>query len=168
VTTNYHTDIAAGAAATAATLNAPLGQLDAQLNHDVSSYADTADGTTTVTTAGTFYAVTSYEVSFTPAYSGQVFTIAFVCGQFWPGTAGNTIANVRITDSASTTIVDYYLVGYNQAAGTGSYIGVSGTRAWTAGAGDVGVVRKAKVYVTHGVNGTVVHMAYRSLQAISH
>lgn len=165
---NHHTDISAGAAASAATINAPLGQLDAKLTHAVTEYADATNGTTTVTTNGTYYAVSSFEISFTPAYAGQVFLIAAVCGRIYPNTAGDTTWVVRIVDSTNTTIVDNFIRSATTHGTTSTYLAVSGTRAWTAGAGDVGVTRKAKVYVTHTVNGTVVNMAYKSLQAITH
>lgn len=168
MTANLHTDIAAGAAATAAVLNAPLGQLDAHINPTVVPASDVAGTNTTVTTAGTYYAPASYEVSFTPSYTGQVFLIAVDISHLYSGTAGTTTAIVRITDSVNATVVDYF----GRAATSATTFSTAGqlhvTRAWTAGAGDVGVVRKAKVYVTHTVNASVVSCQYSSVQAISH
>jgi hypothetical protein len=169
VSVNHHTDVSAGAAATAATLNAPLGQLDAKLTHAVTEYASTADTSTTVTTANTFYAVASLEVSFTPAYTGQVFMIALVVGGAYAGTAGASTYNLRITDGASATIVDEFIKCKTDAATASTAANaISGVRAWTAGAGDVGVTRKAKMYVTHNVNAAAVHTWAVSLQAVTH
>lgn len=168
MTTSYHTDVAAGASATAGTFNAPLGQLDAHLNPTVASYASTNDTSTTVTTAGTYYAVAALEVSFTPAFTGQVFCITLVVGQFYASAAGNTIVNLRITDGAGTTVQDALVVGHHQASGASDYANAAGVRYWTAAAGDVGNTRKAKAYVTHGVNGTAVHCTQTVLQAVAH
>jgi len=156
VSTRYHTDIASGAGATAANLNAPLGQLDAALNPTYSEYAGTPPGTT-VTAAGTFYAVAGAEVPFTPAYAGQVFQIGFASGMTFAGAAGATQLVLRITDGSNATVVDYFLVGRTSAATTSPASATcAGSRSWVAAAGDVGATRKAKLYATHSVNGTVV------------
>lgn len=168
MTTNYHTDVANGAAANAATVNAPLGQIDAKLNPTVGSYSDTSDQSVTVTTAGTFYAMGGpIEVSFTPAFSGQVFEILFFSGVVYSNTAGRVLLNVRIVDGANATVLDQFIQGASTGATTSSSgVSVSGSRCWTAGAGDVGVTRKAKVYATHTVNGSVAHCSQNSLQAV--
>lgn len=168
MTTNYHTDIAAGAAASAATLNAPLGQLDAKLNLTVVEYANTGSTATTVTTAATWYAITAHEVSFTPAYTGQVFTIQLWVSDFWSTTAGTSQVMCRITDGAGTTVQDSFIRASNVATAAVDAPMISGTRSWTAGAGDVGVTRKAKLYVTHTVNAAVVNVQYLALQVVSH
>jgi hypothetical protein len=64
--------------------------------------------------------------------------------------------------------VDRFLLGKNKGDGANDVGTVAGVRAWTAAAGDVGVARKAKLYVTHSVNGTNVHCLDWCVQAISH
>ncbi|MFN8631184.1 MAG: hypothetical protein U0838_12975 [Chloroflexota bacterium] len=168
MTTNYHTDVANGAAANAATVNAPLGQIDAKLNPTVGSYSDTSDQSVTVTTAGTFYAMGGpIEVSFTPAFSGQVFEILFFSGVVYSNTAGRVLLNVRIVDGANATVLDQFHPGRVDGRHDVVVWRVRlASRCWTAGAGDVGVTRKAKVYATHTVNGSVAHCSQNSLQAV--
>lgn len=167
MSTRHHTAIASGAAASAATINTPLGALDAAMTPDVTGYASSANIATTVTTAGTYYAVTGEEVSFTPAYDGQVFLVSAVMGYCYTGTAGTATYNLRITDGASATIVDAHIIGRSTATTSAAGACISGLRTWTAAAGDVGVTRKAKLYVTHTVNGSVVNVTQSSLQAIT-
>lgn len=154
--TNHHTDIAAGAAATAATFNAPLGQLDAKLTHTNSEYSRTTDATTTVTTASTWYAVTSWEVSFTPAYSGQVFLVTYVVANFFADKACEWLGKISIVDGTNTNVVDEFMKGRHESTTTNYVHSISGARLWTAAAGDVGATRKAKLYVSATVNTTVV------------
>lgn len=168
MTTRKHTDISAGAAATAATINAPLGQLDAALNPTVLEFAAASDNSTTVTTAGTYYAEDApAEVAFTPAFTGQVFMVAFACGRIYAGTAGTTTYDCRITDGAGASVVGSFIAGSTQAVST-AYANVGGVRFWTAGAGDVGQTRKAKLYLAHTVNATVIHTAYTHIQVVAH
>ena len=167
MTAYYHTDIAAGAAATAATINAPLGQLDAKLNHTVVEYLLAGSTATTVTTGSTYYAVASFEVSFIPAYTGQVFTCNFWCGLVYSGTAGNTLVNLRVVDAANATQTDFFYRSITDAV-TLTKGGCSVTKAWTAAAGDVGVTRKFKLYVSHTVNAASVTVSYGGVQAVSH
>lgn len=167
MSTNYHTAVAAGASATAATVESPIAQIDGHLNPTIAEYANTGDTSTTVTTAGTYYAVASHEVSFTPAFAGQVFEIALVLGLAYASAAGYATFVLRITDGSGTTVVDSFILGRTDAATTSASNrgNIAGTRSWTAGAGDLGVTRKAKLYCTHTVNGTAVHDQYASLQA---
>jgi hypothetical protein len=168
MTTHSHTAVTAGAAATAATINAPLAQLDAALNPTVAAFSAEADNSTTVTTASTYYAEDApAEVAFTPAYAGQVFEISLVIGRLYAGTAGITTWNLRVTDGAGATVFDSLIKGQTHGVSS-DYGSAAGTRCWTAGAGDVGVARKAKVYLTHTVNATVVHTAYVSIDVVAH
>jgi hypothetical protein len=162
LSTYYHTDVAAGASATAATVNSPLGQLDSHLNPYVAE--STTAAAVTVTTGGTYYASTGAEVSFTPGYVGHAVEVALVAGIVYANAAGYTTLNLRITDGSGTTIADNFIQGRNQAATAAAASGISGARFWVAGAGDVGQTRKAKLYLTHSVNGTVVTITSFSLQ----
>jgi hypothetical protein len=165
---NYFTPVSVGASAAAATVNAPIAQIDAHMNPTVvDSGVGVAAINTTVTTGGTFYPVTGFEASFTPAYTGQVFEVdAFSC-RFSPNAAGSAQMLVRITDGASVTVLDNFIVAVS-AAGSGVYATAGASKKWTAGAGDVGVTRKAKVYVTHVTNGTVVTCQNNVLQVTYH
>ena len=167
MSTNLHTAIAHGAAATHDTINAPLAQLDAKINPTVAEYEDTSSAAQTVTTGGTFYAVTSFEVSFTPAYTGQVFTLHLIIGTAFSA-AGVIEVNMRVTDSGGTTVRDDLIRARASVGSSSDRVHFSGSRAWTAGAGDVGATRKAKVYMTHDVNGTSVTLGRKIVQAVSH
>jgi hypothetical protein len=168
VTANHHTDIAAGAAATAATINAPIGQLDAKLTHDATGYFNNGTTATTATTAGNWYAVSLNEVSFTPAYTGQTFICTVACGGLYSGTAGTSSLNTRITDSVNAVVSDFRLRGSSTATSSAGANSIGGAFVYTAGAGDVGVVRKLALYVTHSVNGASVTVAQVSLYVITH
>ena len=169
MSTNHHTAIAANASAVNTTYNTPLGALDAKLTHTVTQYVDETGVSTTITTNGTYYAVTGYEVSFTPAYSGQVFLVSFMAGLAYANTAGSTALNLRITDGANATVTDTFIFGRTAASTTSTAAQcVSGMRAFTAGAGDVGVTRKAKLYATHGVNGAIVSVNMGRILVVTH
>lgn len=158
---NYHTDVSAGAAATAATVNSPLGQLDAKINPTYVQATGNTEVSTTVTTASTYYACAGMEAVFTPAYTGQVFLFSAVLGTVYADTAGGTTIDFRLVDGANATVSGLYFVGHTNAATTfGASQTVAGSAYWTAGAGDVGVTRKLKVYATHSVNGSVVKVNY--------
>ena len=167
MSSNLHTPIAANASAVNTSFNAPLGQLDAKINETVTEYSNGGATATTVTTASTYYAVSLHEVSFTPAYTGQVFEIVVNVADLW-GPAGTSYGMVRIVDGANATVTDGFMRASNVATAAADAPMISGTRSWTAGAGDVGVTRKAKLYVTHTVNAAVVNLQYMSLQVVTH
>ena len=169
MTTNYHTDVSAGASATAATVNAPIGQLDARINPTGSEYASWSNTATACAVAGTLYPVASHEVSFTPAFAGQMFAVEMVLGRTYPSAAGTTNWLLRITDGAGVTVLDNFASLFlGQGAGTPAVLPACAARRWTAGAGDVGATRKAKLYVSHTVNATTCNDQYSSIQVIAH
>lgn len=153
MSTNHHTDITTGAAATAATFNNPLAELDAAIDHSNDEYYDSGLTTTTITTHDVFYPVTGWEVAFVPAYSGQVFLVHYSIGNFYADLAGTFTARVHIVDGSSSYVYDTFLQGRQETTGTYEYHSVSGARLWTAAYGDVGVTRKAKLYVSHTTDG---------------
>jgi len=169
VSANHHTDIATGAAASAATINAPMRQIDAKLTHAVLEYNNDSSTATTVTTSGTFYAVSGHEVSFTPAYTGQVFLVHLSLGYVYGSATGASDLNLRVVDGSNVTITDNFLrLRTDAATGAGASKALSASRAFTAAAGDVGVTRKVKLYVTHSSNGTVVTDLYAHILVVTH
>ena len=168
MTSNHYTAWIAGDNLDAATLNSKAGALDAAITGSAIEYAVSAGTNTTVTTATTYYAVSAYELSFTPTFNGQVFLISMVAGEVEGNAAGTCWVNGRITDGAGATIVNAFIKGRHTTGASGEAGCISGVRTWTAGAGDVGNSRKIKVYVTHSVNGTVVTIGERSLTVATH
>lgn len=121
--------------------------------------------TTTITTAGTYYALTNAEVSFTPAYVGQRFLITLT-GYASLNTTVIQYAFVRsnIVDSSNVNIVD---LGFSRAdnfgtSGRGATVAFS--KVWTA---DAAAARKYKLYGTvQTTNGLVLSLAYTQMQVI--
>jgi hypothetical protein len=119
--------------------------------HAVGEYS-TTPSTTTITVAGTYYAVATAEVSFTPAYVGQRCLIALQ-GNPYADAAGTITYNLRVTDSSNGTITDTVIQARGKTGASNEYQNLGGLRIWTA---DAVAARKAKLYVTHTGTGAVV------------
>ena len=130
-------------------------------NYDKGGSSDT----TTITTAGTYYALTNAEVSFTPDYVGQRFLITLT-GYASLNTTTIQYAFVRsnIVNASNVNIVD---LGFSRAdnfgtSGRGSTVAF--TKVWTA---DAAAARKYKLYGTvQTTNGLVLSLAYTQMQVI--
>lgn len=127
--------------------------------------AGSADSTT-ITTAGTYYALTSAEVSFTPQFVGQRFLIAMT-GYVSLNTTTVQYAFVRsdITDSSNNQIT---ALGFTRAENWGTSgrgTTVAFTKIWTA---DSTSARKYKLYgTTQTSNGLSLSLAYTQMTVMS-
>lgn len=122
--------------------------------------------TTTITTAGTYYALTSQEISFTPAFVGQKFLVTY-SGYVSLNTTTIQYAFVRVevNDSSNATIET---LGFARAENFGTSARgqqVAFTDIWTA---DSTSARKIKLYgTTQTTNGLVLTTAYTQLNVIA-
>lgn len=134
--------------------NSTLGQFDKQGSAD----------TTTITTAGTYYALTNAEVTFTPQYVGQRWLLAYT-GYASLNTTTIQYCFVRsnVTDT-SNTVLD--TLGFGRAdnfgsSGRGATVAV--TKVWVA---DTTSARKFKLYGTvQTTNGLTLSLAYTQMTA---
>lgn len=168
MSTNHHTDIISGAPATAATFNDPLGELDTAITHTNSEYYGTSIDTLTMTTSGTDYPFTSFEIAFTPAYSGQVFLVMWQAGNVRVDTAGTLTLWVSIVDGSNNYVFEGFLMGRDTIAAANDYTSMSAVRAWTASSDDVGETRKAKVYARFDSDGAVLTLGRRFIGVVTH
>lgn len=121
--------------------------------------------TTTITTAGTYYAITGAEISFTPNYVGQRWLLAYT-GYASLNTTTIQYCFVRadVTDSSNTQLS---VLGYGRAdnfgqSGRGATVAV--TKVWVA---DSTSARKFKLYGTaQTTNGLTLSLAYTQMTAI--
>lgn len=121
--------------------------------------------TTTITTAGTYYALTNAEVSFTPDYVGQRFLITLT-GYASLNTTVIQYAFVRsnIVDASNVNIVDLGFSRADNFGTSGRGATVAFTKVWTA---DAAAARKYKLYGTvQTTNGLVLSLAYTQMQVI--
>lgn len=121
--------------------------------------------TTTITTAGTYYALTNAEVSFTPAYIGQRFLITLT-GYVSLNTTVIQYAFVRsnIVDSSNVNIVDLGFSRADNFGTSGRGATVAFTKVWTA---DAAAARKYKLYGTvQTTNGLVLSLAYTQMSVV--
>jgi len=134
--------------------------------HSQYSLGGSANAGTTITTAGTYYALTSQEVSFTPAFVGQKFLVTYT-GSVWINTTTiqYTFIRVDVTDSSNTQIA---ALGFTRAENFGTSnkgMPVAFTTVWTA---DSTSTRKVKLYGTNQTtNGLTLTNAYTSLNVVA-
>jgi hypothetical protein len=132
----------------------------------VASYDKGASSdTTTITTAGTYYALTNAEVSFTPTYVGQRFLVTMTAyASLNTTTIQTAFVRSNIVDSSNVNIVD---LGFSRADNFGSSgrgATVAFTKVWTA---DAVAARKYKLYGTaQTTNGLTLSLAYTQMQVI--
>jgi hypothetical protein len=134
--------------------NSTLGQYDK---------AGSAD-TTTITAAGTYYALTGAEISFTPQFVGQRWLLAYT-GYASLNTTTIQYAFVRadVTDASNNQIA---VLGFGRAdnfgqSGRGATVAV--TKVWVA---DSTSARKFKLYGTaQTTNGVILSLAYTQMTA---
>jgi hypothetical protein len=134
-------------------------------NNTLSQYdrGGSAD-TTTITTAGTYYALTNAEASFTPQFIGQRWLLTYT-GYASLNTTTIQYAFVRadVTDSSNAQIA---VLGYGRAdnfgqSGRGATVAVS--KVWVA---DSTSARKFKLYGTaQTTNGLTLSLAYTQMTA---
>jgi hypothetical protein len=130
------------------------------------SLGGTANSGTTITTAGTYYALTSQEVSFTPAFVGQKFLVTYT-GSTWINTTTIQYSFIRmdITDSSNNQIST---LGFTRAENFGTSnkgMSVGITDIWTA---DSTSARKVKLYGTNQTtNGLVLVNAYTCINVVA-
>jgi hypothetical protein len=125
--------------------------------------AGSAD-TTTITTAGTYYALTNAEASFTPQFVGQRWLLIYT-GYASLNTTTIQYAFVRadVTDASNAQIA---VLGYGRAdnfgqSGRGATVAVS--KVWVA---DNTSARKFKLYGTvQTTNGLILSLAYTQMTA---
>jgi hypothetical protein len=121
---------------------------------------------TTITTAGTYYALTSQEVSFTPAFVGQKFLVTY-SGYVSINTTTIQYSFVRVdvTDSSNTQIEQLGFTRADNFGTSGRGQAVSFTDIWTA---DSTSARKIKLYGTNQTtNGLSLTTSYTSINVIA-
>ena len=121
---------------------------------------------TTITTAGTYYALTSQEVSFTPAFVGQKFLVTY-SGYVSINTTTIQYSFVRVdvTDSSNTQIEQLGFARAENFGTTSRGQSVSFMDIWTA---DSTSARKIKLYGTNQTtNGLSLTTSYTSLNVIA-
>jgi hypothetical protein len=120
--------------------------------------------TTTITTAGTYYALTNAEATFVPQFIGQRWLLTYT-GYASLNTTTIQYAFVRadVTDSVNTQIA---VLGFGRAdnfgqSGRGATVAV--TKVWVA---DSTSPRKIKLYgTTQTTNGLILSLAYTQITA---
>ncbi len=120
---------------------------------------------TTITTAGTYYALTAQEVSFTPAFVGQVWLlIATTNLSHSSATAQYAIVRADLTDASNAQIAVMDYVRNDLGAST-KFVGGAAHLVWTA---DRTTACKIKLYGTvQTTNGTTLSVAYTRLSAVA-
>ena len=121
---------------------------------------------TTITTAGTYYALTSQEVSFTPAFVGQKFLVTY-SGYVSINTTTIQYSFVRVdvTDSSNSQIEQLGFTRAENFGTSGRGQSVSFMDIWTA---DSTSARKIKLYGTNQTtNGLSLTTSYTSLNVIA-
>lgn len=120
---------------------------------------------TTITTAGTYYALTNAEVSFTPTFVGQRWLLAYTgYASINTTTIQYCFVRANVTDT-SNTVLD--TLGFGRAdnlgqSGRGATVAV--TKVWVA---DTTSARKFKLYGTvQTTNGLTLSLAYTQMTAI--
>ena len=120
---------------------------------------------TTITTAGTYYALTNAEVTFTPTFVGQRWLLAYTgYASINTTTIQYCFVRANVTDT-SNTVLD--TLGFGRAdnfgtSGRGATVAV--TKVWVA---DTTSARKFKLYGTvQTTNGLILSLAYTQMTAI--
>ena len=134
--------------------------------HAVSVYdRGGSSDTTTITTAGTYYALTNAEVAFTPAYVGQRFLLTFTgYASLNTTTIQYLFVQCNVTTAANAIVET---LGYTRAdnwgtSGRGSTVAF--TKYWTA---DAAAARKFKLYgTTQTTNGLTCTLGYTQMSVI--
>lgn len=135
--------------------------------HTISSYAKggSAD-TTTITTAGTYYALTNAEVSFTPIFVGQRWLLTYT-GYCSLNTTTIQYAFVRANITDGSDVIQGGDLGFSRADNFGTSgrgATVAFTKVWVA---DTTSARKFKLYgTTQTTNGLTISLAYTQMTAI--
>jgi hypothetical protein len=121
---------------------------------------------TTITTAGTYYALTSQEVSFTPAFVGQKFLVTYSgYVSINTTTIQYTFVRVDVTDSSNTQVEQLGFARAENFGTTSRGQSVSFMDIWTA---DSTSARKIKLYGTNQTtNGLSLTTSYTSLNVIA-
>lgn len=119
--------------------------------------------TVKVTTAGTYYAPTGLEVSFTPSFIGQRFLIVGSMIAHSGSVAGSISSELRVVDGSNTKLSVVAASRNRTYTNTDDWGSHAWSGLWTA---DAVATRKAKVYVTHPTNGTVVTTAFYTINVI--
>ena len=120
--------------------------------------------TTTITTAGTYYALTSQEVSFTPAFVGQKWLLVATTNiSHSSATSQYALVRIDLTDAANTQLA---IMGYVRHEATASqYAGGAAHLVWTA---DRTTACKIKLYGTvQTTSGATLTVAYTRLTAVA-
>jgi len=120
---------------------------------------------TTITTAGTYYALTNAEVSFTPAYVGQRFLITLTgYGSLNTTVIQYLFVRSNIVDSSNVNIVDLGFSRADNFGTSGRGATVAFTKVWTA---DAAAARKYKLYGTvQTTNGLTLSLAYTQMSVV--
>jgi hypothetical protein len=124
--------------------------------------------TTTITTAGTYYALTNAEVSFDPKFTGQRWLLTFTAyASLNTTTIQYCFVRANVVSTANVNVVD---LGFSRADNFGSSgrgATVSFTKVYVATAADVtAVTRKFKLYGTaQTTNGLTLSLAYTQMTA---
>lgn len=123
-----------------------------------------AADTTTITTAGTYYALTNAEATFTPDFVGQRWLLTYTAyASLNTTTIQYAFVRADVTDSVNTQIA---VLGYGRAdnfgqSGRGGTVAV--TKVWVA---DSTSQRKIKLYgTTQTTNGLTLSLAYTQITA---
>lgn len=120
--------------------------------------------TTTITTAGTYYALTNAEVSFTPQFVGQRWLLTLT-GYASLNTTTVQYCFVRgnITDSSNTVLETLGFSRSDNFSSSGRGATVALTKVWVA---DTTSARKFKLYgTTQTTNGLTLSLAYTQMVA---
>jgi hypothetical protein len=121
--------------------------------------------TTTITTAGTYYALTNAEVSFTPTYIGQRFLVTMTAyASLNTTTIQYAFVRSNIVDSSNVSIATLGFSRSDNFGTSGRGATVAFTKVWTA---DAVAARKYKLYGTvQTTNGLTLSLAYTQMQVI--
>jgi hypothetical protein len=119
---------------------------------------------TVITTAGTYYALTNAEVTFTPQFVGQRWLVAYTAyGSINTNIVQYALVNSRITNSSNTTIADIGFARFEATTTTSRSGTVAFTAVWVA---DAVAVRKFKLYGTvETTSGRSIGMSYTQMTA---
>ena len=124
--------------------------------------------TTTITTAGTYYALTNAEVSFSPQFVGQRWLLTFTgYASLNTTTIQYCFLRANVTDTSNTVIETLGFSRADNFGTSGRGATVAFTKVYVATAADVAAgTRKFKLYgTTQTTNGLVLSLAYTQMTA---